>query len=185
MFGKKMGKVAPKMVKKPVAKPVAKPVVKPVAKPVAKPAIGGKRGNVEQNYRGVPGLVNATGPMPKPVVGLPGGPVGKTMYRNDPRPVTGVINPRVVPPANASPPPATGGSLYDAKMGRQNPTPPMSIPANSLANVGTTGFKRAMADSDLANKVAPMGMKKGGSIDGIAKRADGIAKKGKTKGRMV
>jgi len=158
MFGKKMGKVAPKM-----GKVAPKMVKKPVAKPVAKSPSGGTRGNVEQNYRGVPGLVNATAPVPRPVVGFPGGPGGKTTYSNDPRPVTGVINPGGAPPAN------------------------------SLANVGTTGFNRTMADSDLANKVAPMGMKKGGEVkaskatkaSSASKRGDGIATKGKTKGSMV
>ena len=48
------------------------------------PNLGGARGNVEQNYRGVPGLVNATAPMPRPVVGFPGGPGGKTTYSSDP-----------------------------------------------------------------------------------------------------
>jgi hypothetical protein len=51
------------------------------------PNLGGARGNVEQNYRGVPGLVNATAPMPRPVVGFPGGPGGKTTYSSDPPPM--------------------------------------------------------------------------------------------------
>jgi hypothetical protein len=37
----------------------------------------------------------------------------------------------------------------------------------------------------MANRMGRMGMKKGGKVSSASKRADGIAVKGKTKGKMV
>ena len=148
MVPPKQGGMGPR---KPVTKPIKAQQV--TAAPSSRP-----KGGI--GMTGGPKPFNpAIGGGPRPVVGFPGGPGGKTTYSNDPRPVTGVINPGGVPPANASPPPATGGGFYNAMMGRQNPTPPMSAPSNSIANVSTTGFKRSRADfGDI------FGMKKGGKV---------------------
>jgi hypothetical protein len=91
-------------------------------------------GNVEQNYRGVPGLVNATAAMPN--------------FGGAPRPVTGVINPGGMPPENASPPPATGGSLLDAIRDLAGNSTSLGPVANngSLPNIGMSRLPRARAE---------------------------------------
>jgi hypothetical protein len=41
------------------------------------------------------------------------------------------------------------------------------------------------SDAEYRRETRGMGMKKGGMVSSASKRADGIAKKGKTRGRMV
>ena len=45
--------------------------------------------------------------------------------------------------------------------------------------------KRRMEEQAAAEQAAAQGMKKGGKVSSASKRADGIATKGKTKGRIV
>jgi hypothetical protein len=45
--------------------------------------------------------------------------------------------------------------------------------------------KRDVDDEKARAKIKSMGYKKGGSVGSAAKRADGIAVKGKTRGKMV
>jgi len=45
--------------------------------------------------------------------------------------------------------------------------------------------KQDAADARARKKISDMGYKKGGSVSSASKRADGIATKGKTKGRMI
>jgi hypothetical protein len=120
------------------------------------------RGNVEQNYRGIPGLVNATAPIPPSVKPTPS------------------------PGLPTIPERGTGIPAYDnPRMISPGPTPP------SGGATGSTGFKSAFGGIDsnmLSNR-----MKKGGSVkaskapkaSSASKRGDGIAIKGKTKGRFV
>lgn len=62
--------------------------------------------------------------------------------------LTGVINPVGVPPANASPPPAIGGSLLDAIRGLQRSPTSLGPVANnrSLPNIGMRRLPRAGAE---------------------------------------
>ena len=46
-------------------------------------------------------------------------------------------------------------------------------------------YKRATKEAQADEKRKAMGMKKGGSVGSASKRADGIATRGKTRGRMV
>ena len=46
-------------------------------------------------------------------------------------------------------------------------------------------YKRATREAQADEKRKAMGMKKGGSVGSASKRADGIAQRGKTKGRIV
>lgn len=46
-------------------------------------------------------------------------------------------------------------------------------------------MKEAMAAQSPAIKSPSVGMKKGGKVSSASKRADGIAQRGKTKGRML
>lgn len=60
------------------------------------------------------------------------------------------------------------------------------ILADKLGLTGGDGLQRLGAEGvmpGMAGKAA--GMKKGGSVSSASKRADGIAVKGKTRGRMV
>ena len=77
--------------------------------------------------------------------------------------------------------PAIGGRPADAKMGRQNPRPSPGVPSNSIANVGTTGFKRAPATPQRMQSSMNAAMSGAGATP---QRSFG-AKKSKTKGRMV
>jgi hypothetical protein len=145
--------IAPKPV---MGKPVMGKPVMPGIKPLPPGSIGmpggpgGKTmyntgpmpGNVEQNYRGIPGLVNATAPI--------GGPIGTTGFKKAP---VGNIASRL-----------TGG-----------PAPSQPVMGN---NINTTGFK------NMSPATPQSSMKKGGAVGSASKRADGIATKGKTKGRM-
>jgi hypothetical protein len=45
--------------------------------------------------------------------------------------------------------------------------------------------KQDAADARARKKISDMGYKKGGSVSSASKRADGIATKGKTKGKMI
>ena len=45
--------------------------------------------------------------------------------------------------------------------------------------------KRRMEEQAAAEQAAAQGMKKGGKVSSASKRADGIASRGKTRGRMV
>jgi hypothetical protein len=61
-----------------------------------------------------------------------------------------------------------------------------NIPVNTSTSpdVGSLYKRLTAADIEEENK-AKMGMKKGGKVSSASKRADGIATKGKTRGKMV
>ena len=166
----KLGRIRPAP-RKPAPKKLApvKPALKkptPV-RPTPSPGLprSPDRGNVEQNYRGIPGLVNATAPI----------------LRGRPNP--GVGMPPSSPPSGG----ATGSTGFKSAFG--------GIDSNMLAPSGgatgnPTGVK--LPPGGLARPVF-QGMKKGGEVkaskatkaSSASKRADGIATKGKTKGRFV
>jgi hypothetical protein len=99
----------------------------------------------------------------------------------------GMSNP---PPAQAGPPPMGGlGGLSkwnDASPtgtmgGMGKPTPPMGMPPSPMGMGKPTPPMGMGAMAAMGGMAKPMGMKKGGKVGG---RGDGIATKGKTKGRM-
>ena len=104
------------------------------------PVNPGTRGNVETNYRGIPGLVNATAPVPA---------LGKKPTPSIPTPV----NPGVG---------TGGGNFADAILGRTPPAGGGAAPSQpAMTNkIGTSGFKN-MSPATLQS-----GMKKGGSVKG-------------------
>lgn len=82
------------------------------------------------------------------------------------------------------------------KSGRTMPTLPVrgssptdrpAVPPTSNAAGAMRGLDRAAAMSGRTMPTVgkPVGMKKGGSVGSASKRADGIATKGKTKGKIV
>lgn len=73
--------------------------------------------------------------------------------------------------------PADAG-VYTADKGM----PPSPDDMGSMQSLRPKTPRQMKARGDMR---AAMGMKKGGSVSSASKRADGIAKKGKTKGRMV
>jgi len=207
----KLGRIRPAP-RKPAPKKLA-PVKPTPVKPTPSPGLPSSpdRGNVERNYRGIPGLVNATAPIPRglkpapvnvPEVGFPGGPGGETRYSTRP---SSPVNVLPKPPAGGAP--ATGSTGFKSAFG--------GIDSNMLApSGGATGGTFA---NQLLGKSAPsggatgnsvnfpgltggvgprpvlQGMKKGGEVkaskapkaSSASKRGDGIATKGKTKGRFV
>ena len=88
-----------------------------------------------------------------------------TPMANNPR----QVNPRQVTPGVSNP---TGG-----------PKPAPMPMAGTRPGVTTGGPKPAPAG--MMGLGRRMGMKKGGKVSSASKRADGIAVKGKTKGKMV
>ena len=159
MIGKAMKNVRSAVTK--AAKPAPR---KPAPR---KPApVTPARGSVEQNYRGVPGLVNAAAPVPA----TPRAPISAATPMPD--------------PTNRLQPPAGGGSNTFASS---------LLGAAKNMNAGTpapgvmTGMGPAKARASF--------MKKGGKVkatkasapkaSSASKRGDGIATKGKTKGRFV
>ena len=126
------------------------------------------RGNVETNYRGIPGLVNATAPVPRarPDTGMPPPDMSRTLLPG--------------PPSGGAP--TMGGTFANQLLGRSAPS--------GGATGNPTGVK--LPPGGLARPVF-QGMKKGGEVkaskapkaSSASKRGDGIAIKGKTKGRFV
>lgn len=92
---------------------------------------------------------------------------------------------RKAPPQVAPKPPRPMPSpededIFTADKGIQ---PPMDDDMGSaMPPVRPTGERQKKAAKDIRTA---MGMKKGGSVSSASKRADGIATKGKTKGRIV
>jgi hypothetical protein len=125
-----------------------KPVITP--NPSRMPKNAGP-GNVEQNYRGIPGLVNATAP-----IGGPGAIKGPFPTKTPLQPATGAPS-----------------SFYNSLMGG-GAAPSQPVMGNNIANTGATAFKRSPATFQS-------GMKKGGTVSSASKRADGIAQRGKTR----
>jgi hypothetical protein len=62
------------------------------------------------------------------------------------------------------------------------PKPNSSSPDSSSPDTGGFFKRLTTADIEAENKT---GMKKGGKVSSASKRADGIATKGKTRGKMV
>jgi len=61
-----------------------------------------------------------------------------------------------------------------------------AVPNVKSATPDVGGLYRRLTASDIEEeKKSKMGMKKGGKVSSASKRADGIATKGKTRGRMV
>ena len=96
-------------------------------------------------------------------------------------PPAGMAPARTAMPPVGRPNPADAG-IYTADKGM----PPSPDDMGSIAK--TAGKVRPKTERQMkaAKSIkAAMGMKKGGSVGSASKRADGIATKGKTKGRIV
>lgn len=129
----------------------------PAQKAVAKPVIAPKSA-----------LAPGAKPLPPGSIGMPGGPGGATTYNTGPMPKGG---PDYI--SGAKPMPGSfAGALLGGGAASSQP-----VMGNNIANTGATAFKRSPATPQSR-------MKSGGSVSSASKRADGIATKGKTKGRM-
>jgi hypothetical protein len=82
-----------------------------------------------------------------------------------------------------------GGSISDAGSGRevaakQSDKVDLTSPMSALRSL-TRGKRREDDDRPVNERIrSAMGMAKGGSVSSASKRADGIAQRGKTKGKM-
>ena len=80
------------------------------------------------------------------------------------------------------------GKAYDRAM-TNTPAAPMPAPAASAPRAARSPMVdqaiQEMQDEKARKKISGMGYKKGGSVGSASKRADGIAERGKTKGRMI
>ena len=65
-----------------------------------------------------------------------------------------------------------------------NPRIPASV-QNAISNLKAGNIPKARPGSMVGQRFGGMGMKEGGKVSSASKRADGIAVKGKTRGRMV
>ena len=99
---------------------------------------------------------------------------GPTLPGPRPRPAVATTRPMLGSNA-ADPKPASLAPAVSTKPPRPAPTGPMTP---------VRGGGMAPASVATMMKKAPM-MKKGGSVSSASKRADGIAKQGKTRGRMI
>ena len=99
---------------------------------------------------------------------------GPTLPGPRPRPAVATTRPMFGSNA-ADPKPASLAPAVSTKPPRPAPTGPMTP---------VRGGGMAPASVATMMKKAPM-MKKGGSVSSASKRADGIAKQGKTRGRMI
>ena len=140
----------------------------------AAPVTGVTRGRVEQNYRGIPGLVDASMDMPN----FKGGASNKLANVNANNFQRARATPQGAQSAmNAGPKPS---GLMGAMSGAGAPQG-QRTQSGSMAAMGGAS----------AGLLKPFGAKKGGKVPskmGAVKTSasrDGIAKKGKTKGRMV
>jgi len=127
--------------------------------------------------RGIPALA------PKPKPNLPIRGVGPNDGGPKPMPSTGG-------PRQAVMPGGAPGSFYNSLMGG-GAAPSQPFMGNNIANTGATAFKRSPATFQSgmkkggAVKVSAKKMASGGAVSSTSKRGDGIAQRGKTKGRMV
>ena len=166
--------VAPKPV---VPTPVIGKPVMPGIKPLPPGSIGmpggpgGKTvynmgpmpGNVEQNYRGIPGLVNAVAPIGNIANRFTGGPA--------PMPIKGAPN-------------TFAGALLGGGAAPSKPVGPVQGigAAMSKPNVGAVPMGYVKKIPGLGGMLGKsLGMKKGGKVSSASKRADGIAQRGKTR----
>ena len=83
------------------------------------------------------------------------------------------------------------GQAYDRAMTN---TPAAPMPAAPMPPASAARPKRSamveeaiqeMQDAKARKKIADMGYRKGGSVSKASRRADGIAERGKTRGKMV
>ena len=140
----------------------------------AAPVTGVTRGRVEQNYRGIPGLVDASMDMPN----FKGGASNKLAN----------VNANNFQRARATP---------QGAQSAMNAGPKPSGLMGAMSGAGAPQGQRTQSGSMAAmggaatGMLKPFGAKKGGAVPskmGAVKTSasrDGIAKKGKTKGRMV
>ena len=176
--------------------PVRPTPVKPTpVRPTPSPGLPSSpdRGNVEFNYRGIPGLVNATAPMPNLGGGMPpssppsGGATGSTGFKSGPGNLPFMSD---AIRAGAAPAGGFGAGFGGGAGAAPGNLPFMSDAIRAGAPGNPTGVK--LPPGGLARPVL-QGMKKGGSVkaskapkaSSASKRGDGIATKGKTKGRFV
>ena len=113
--------------------------------------------------------------VPTPQVSLPPRP----MQPMPPRPMQPIqpIPPRPMPQGGAQLPQNLRGGV-GAQMSR--PAPQAMVDAVGAGNAG-----RPLPPAAPGLNMSGMGMKKGGSVGSASKRADGIAQRGKTKGRVI
>jgi len=137
----KLGRIRPALRKPAPKKPT------PV-KPTPSPGLprSPDRGNVEQNYRGIPGLVNATAPV----------------LRKRPNPGTGI--PPFSPPAGS-----VGNTGFKPNMPMvpsKLPAPRTNVTTGSSSKVAGASTSKPMLKriGSVANTVAKSMMKKGGAV---------------------
>jgi hypothetical protein len=111
------------------------------------------------------------------------------------------------PPSNALKPMPTGGGMFNRSAPPSTPymsspdggpggagmfnrsapplTPYMNSPGKATAPTQMSGLSRLPANLAVAGVPKAFGMKKGGKVSSASSRADGIAQRGKTRGKMI
>jgi hypothetical protein len=79
---------------------------------------------------------------------------------------------------------ASGGNTKGAKSTASMPSIRMSLP-DPLANFNSKGKRYSGRDTDDRKKGGAIKMSSGGKVSSASSRGDGIAQRGKTRGRMV
>ena len=77
-----------------------------------------------------------------------------------------------------------GNSNYPFGQGQASSTPAAPAGLGNMSPLVQVNTPEARA-TETPEVAVPFGMKKGGSVSSASRRADGIATKGKTRGRMV
>lgn len=188
------GNIASKVAAAKLAAASALPKAKPAARPAA---VMPSRGGVENNFRGIPGLVNATAPTPRFGgglsfdIGMPGKPGGNKVAPS--KPAMGSMADQLLggPKAGTPSKPAMGNNIGTAGFKGA----PATFQSNQLRGGPAQGLGAAMSGPKTGlgtamgmNKVAGAGAAMGKSFgmkSGGVTRADGCITKGHTKGRLI
>jgi hypothetical protein len=91
-----------------------------------------------------------------------------------------------IKPTDPATTPAPSGNLSSGNFLKSIAKVAEAVPNAKSASSEVGGMYKRLTASDIEEeKKKKMGMKKGGKVSSASKRADGIATKGKTRGKMV
>lgn len=81
------------------------------------------------------------------------------------------------------------GAAYDRALTNTEaapmPTPAASAPQRAKRSAAVEEAIQEMKDAKDRKKISDMGYSRGGKVSSASRRADGIAQRGKTKGRVI
>lgn len=74
---------------------------------------------------------------------------------------------------------------YNKSLTSTEPAPKPASPAKPARPAGVQEMLDEVNDAKMRKKISDMGYKKGGSVGSASKRGDGIAQRGKTRGKLL